>query len=150
MKLTGSLAAAAVILIAACSTLTLQPANFAWPIESVLTIDDEGDITENRYSIEFNTIGLFYEEFKDSSSYNGKKIRMIRDNQGYYYITAPRFKNVYVFRAYDGAMVLNNKILVSESGLQNPAFNQRTPYIELIDGEKTLKLTHQGIEGEGR
>jgi len=62
-------------------------------------------------------------------------------------MTGIKFKNVYVFRAYDGAMVLDNKILISESGFQNPAFNQRSPHIELIDGEGILKLTHKGIEG---
>ena len=39
-------------------------------------------------------------------------------------------------------------IFISGFGVQNPAFNKRTQHIELIDGEKTLKLTHQGIEGE--
>jgi hypothetical protein len=37
-------------------------------------------------------------------------------------------------------------IFILGFGVQNPAFNQRVPHIELIDGEKTLKLTHQGIE----
>jgi len=36
---------------------------------------------------------------------------------------------------------------ISGFGVQNPAFNKRTSQIELIDGEKTLKLTHQRIEG---
>ena len=44
-------------------------------------------------------------------------------------------------------MVLKNKIFISEIGIENLVFNQRIPHIELIDGEKTLKLTHQGIEG---
>jgi len=147
MKLTVLFVIPTVLLFTACSALSLQPANFAWPIESVLSVDEKGNVTEDRYSIEFNTIGLFYEEFQDSSSYKGGVIRMIRDNQGFYYITAAKFKNVYVFRAYDGAMVLNNKIFISETGVQNPAFNQRTPHIELIDGDKKLMLTHQGIEG---
>ena len=38
-------------------------------------------------------------------------------------------------------------IFISGFDVKNPAFNQRVPHIELIDGEKTLKLTHQGIEG---
>ena len=38
-------------------------------------------------------------------------------------------------------------IFISGFVVQNPAFIQRVPHIELIDGEKTLKLTHQGIEG---
>jgi hypothetical protein len=132
---------------AACSVLTLQPANFAWPIESVLPVNDEGVVMEERYSIEFNTVGLFYEEFQDSSAYNGNSIRIIRDNGGYYFITAAKFKNVYVFRDKEGALVLHNKIFISEPGVEDPAFNQRAPYIELIDKDKKLNLTNEGVEG---
>ncbi|MEE9450409.1 MAG: hypothetical protein V3V72_10200 [Ignavibacteriaceae bacterium] len=131
----------------ACSVLTLTPANFAWPIESVLKVNDEGEVSEERYSFSFDAKGIYYEEFQDSLAYLDRELRIIRDVQGYYFITGVKFKNVYVFRAYDGAMVLNNKILISESGVQNPAFNQRSPHIELIDSDKKLKLTHQGIEG---
>ena len=133
--------------LGACSMLTLHPANFAWPIESVLPVNDEGMVMEERYSIEFNTVGLFFEEFQDSLSYSGNNIRMIRDNGGYYYITAAKFKNVYVFRDKEGDMVLHNKILISESGIEEPAFNQRAPYIELIDKDKKLNLTNEGVEG---
>jgi len=133
--------------LGACSMLTLHPANFAWPIESVLPVNDEGMVMEERYSIEFNTVGLFFEEFQDSLSYIGNNIRMIRDNGGYYYITASKFKNVYVFHAQEGALVLHNKISISEFGIEDPVFNQRTPYIELIDGGKKIKLTDMGIEG---
>ncbi len=82
----------------ACSGLTLQPANFSWPIESVLPVNNEGHIAEDRYSIEFNTAGLFYEEFQDSLAYKGKEIRLIRNNLGNYFITGKKFKNVYVFK----------------------------------------------------
>ena len=132
---------------AACSVLTLQPANFAWPIESVLPVSDEGMVLEERYSIEFNAVTLFYEEFQDSSAYNGNSVRMIRDNGGYYYITAAKFKNVYVFRDEEGALVLHNKIFISEPGVEDPAFNQRAPYIELMDKDKKLNLTNEGVEG---
>jgi len=136
-----------ITLIAACSVLTLQPANFSWPLESVLPVDDNGNVAEDRYSVEFNTRGLFFEEFQDSLAYIGREIRMIRDNQGFYFITAPKFKNVYVFRANEGTMVLNTKIFISEFGLQTPALNQRSPYIELVDGNYKMNLTHKGTEG---
>ena len=43
------------------------------------------------------------------------------------------FKNVYVFNAKDGTLQLNNKIEISDStGIKEPAFNQRPPYIQLI------------------
>jgi hypothetical protein len=77
-----------------------------------------------------------------------KEIRLIRDYQGYYYMTANEFKNVYVFQAEEGKLILENKIAISESGIVKPAFNQRNTYIELIDANnKILSLTHQGIEG---
>jgi hypothetical protein len=104
-------------------------------------------VMEDRYSIEFNTMGLFFEEFQDSLAYNGNIIRMIRDNSGYYYITASKFQNVYVFRPEEGAFVLHNKIFISDLGIEDPAFNQRAPYIELIDGGKKINLTNVGIEG---
>jgi hypothetical protein len=132
---------------AACSVLTLQPANFAWPLESVLPVDDNGKISEDRYSLEFNTVGLFFEELQDSLSYKGKEIRLIRDNQGFYFMTANNFKNVYVFKAYEGKLTLENKIYISEFGLQTPAFNQRDPYIELVDGTNKMNLTYKGVEG---
>ena len=134
-------------MFAACSVLTLQPANFSWPLESVLPVDDNGKISDERYSVEVNTVGMFFEEFQDSLSYKGKDVRLIRDNMGFYYLTSGTFKNVYVFKAEEGKMVLENKIFISEFGLQNPAFNQRDPYIELIDGTYKMNLTFKGIEG---
>lgn len=136
-----------ILIIAACSVLTLQPVNFSWPIESVLPVDNEGKVTEDRYSIEVNTVGLFFEEFQDSLSYKGKEVRMIRDNQGFYFIAASNFKNVYVFKADEGTLKLEKKIFISEFGLQAPAFNQRNPYIELVDGTYKMNLTYKGIEG---
>ena len=134
-------------LTTACSVLTLQPANFSWPLESILPIDEKGNVIEDRYSLEFNTVGLFYDEFQDSLAYKEKELRLIRDNQGLYFLTAQKFKNVYVFRADEGKLVLNNKIFISEFGLQTPAFNQRDPYIELVDGSNKMNLTSEGIDG---
>jgi hypothetical protein len=135
------------LISAACSVLTLQPANFSWPLESILPVDDNGNISEDRYSIVVNTVGMFFEEFQDSLSYKSKEVRMIRDNQGFYFLTSTNFKNVYVFKADEGKLVQENKIFISEFGLQTPAFNQRDPYIELVDGTNKMNLTHKGIEG---
>ena len=147
MKHTMALALFLILITAACSVLTLQPANFSWPLESVLPVNDNGKVTEDRYSIEVNTVGLFFEEFQDSLSYKGKEIRMIRDNQGFYFLTSTNFKNVYVFKADEGKLVQENKIFISEFGLKTPAFNQRDPYIELVDGTNKMNLTYKGIEG---
>ena len=134
-----------ILLTTACSVLTLQPANFSWPIESILPVDDQGNVAEDRYSVEFNTKGLFFEEFNDSLAFEGKEINLIRNNEGNYFITASEFKNVYVFKANEGTLALHKKINISETALNKPAFNQRDSYIELIDGDKKFNLSSQGI-----
>lgn len=138
---------ALLLLGTACSMLTLQPADFSWPVESLLKVDDQGNVAEDRYSTSFNTIGLFYEEFQDSLAYKGKSIHLIRNNWGDYFITGDEFKNVYVFKAHEGTLELEKKIFISEFGLKTPALNQRTPYIELLDGDNKIYLTSDGIDG---
>jgi hypothetical protein len=134
----------------ACTMLTLQPADFSWPVESVIKVDDQGNVTEDRYSTDFSTVGLFYEEFQDSMAYKGKDIHLIRNNGGDYFITGKEFKNVYVLKASEGTLVLEEKIFISEFGLKDPAFNQRSPYIELLDGDHKINLTNEGIEGDSK
>ena len=85
------------LLLVACSGLRLQPANFAWPVESVLRVYNNGEVADERYSISFNTAGIFYEEFGDSTAYIGADIRLICNNDGFYFLTGEIFKNVYVF-----------------------------------------------------
>jgi len=141
------ISAALLVFGTACSMLTLQPADFSWPVESLLKVDDQGNVTEDRYATSFNTVGLFYEEFQDSMAYKGKSIHLIRINWGDYFITGNEFKNVYVFEANEGTLVLEKKIFISEFAMKSPAFNQRSPYIELLDGENKINLTSDGIEG---
>ena len=134
-----------VLLFGACSSLKLNPANFAWPVESVLKADENGVISEERYSLSFNAAGVFYEEFKDSSAHRNSEIRLLRNANGYYFLTAMNFKNVYVFEIDDGDLILENKILVDANGLNDPVLNQRDPFIELQSGEIKLFLTNDGI-----
>jgi len=145
MKLINFLPLLLLVITAACSTLKLQQADFAWPVESVLSVSDDGMVTEDRYSISFDARGLFFEEFQDSSVSKGKEIRIIRDVNGFYFITTEKFKNVYVFKMDNGAMILDNKINVSETGVTNPVLNQRPPNIELIDDGKSIYLINTGI-----
>lgn len=134
----------------ACSSLKLSPAEFAWPIESVLKINDEGIAKEDRYSFSFNTKALFMEEMQDSMAYVGKDLRIIRNNEGYYFITSKGFKNVYIFESSESSLALKEKITINETGLNNPFFNQRNPFIELIDGEFKAYLTKEGLQGGAR
>lgn len=129
------------LLSSACSTLVLQPADFSWPVESVLPVNDKGYVTEERHTLELNVKPMFYEEFKDSLSYEGKEIRMICDKAGRYYLTGVGFKNIYQFIPSVGGMKLEEKINVFDSlALKSPAFNQKLNTIELIDGSSKYSV----------
>lgn len=132
--------------LASCSSIKLEPANFAWPIESVVTADDNGNVTIDRYSTEFNVSALFKAELGDSIIVSGKELRIIRDNLGNYLMTSQGFMNVYVFIMDNGAFVQTNKIFISKEGLMNPAFNQRTPNIELVDNDITYIIDSKGLK----
>lgn len=130
-----------------CAQLVMEPADFAWPIETVLDTDDQGMVQESRYSFSANVKDLFIMETADSLAYLNQAVRIIRDTEGYYYFIAPGFKNVYICSAKDGQFVLHNQVFVSEFGLDLPAFNQRKPFIELLEGEEHLAyLNSQGIK----
>lgn len=136
------------VLFAACSGVKLAPAEFGWPIESVLKVDESGFVKEDRYSLSFNTKPMFLKETEDSTAFNGKSIHLIRNSEGYYFITSAGFKNVYVFTMNQGALLQHKIILISETGMKNPVFNQRKPFIELIDDGTSLKLTSDEINRE--
>jgi hypothetical protein len=140
------------LFFAECSSLVLKPVDFAWPVESVLHVNNDGFVKEERNTLHFNVKPLFLEETEgDSTAYLNKDIRIIRDTKGYYFVTAQNFKNVYVFVGTNGELKLDNKIEISEKeGVSNPAFNQRTPYIELVDNGKKTLLSNEGIESEDK
>lgn len=146
MKLVnGLLLFLSLLLTAACSSLTLKPADFGWPIETVLKVDNKGYVEEQRYSFTLKVKKLLWEEFADSTNYAGKEVRMIRDKYGYYFVTGANFKNVYVFETEDGALSLEKKIEIPEKSLASPAFNQKSPNIELLDGANKYVLNYKGI-----
>jgi hypothetical protein len=152
MKTIVYLSSLLLIFLTACSSLVLKPADFAWPVESVLNIDNDGNVAINRYSESFNAKPLFYKETGDSLAYQNQQLRVIRNKDGYYFMVANNFKNVYVFNEKDGAFHLEKKILISKKeGVQNPAFNQRSPFIELVYGENSankINLTENGMKKE--
>ncbi|MEK6566690.1 MAG: hypothetical protein AABZ41_08295, partial [Bacteroidota bacterium] len=122
-----------VVVLAGCSGMLLKPAEFAWPVESVMTVDSKGMVQEDRYSMSFSVKPILLEETGDTMRMSRHTVRMIRDDRGYYFLTAAKFKNVYVLTADDGALKVATKILVKETGLDNPAFNQRPPYIQVLN-----------------
>lgn len=122
---------------AGCSSVMLQPADFSWPVETVLKVNQNGLVSEDRYAFDINVKPIFYEEFSDSNSVAGKEIRIIRDRAGHYYFTGSGFKNIYLFMPVEGGMQLTNKLNISDSlTLKTPMFNQKSTNVELIDGSK--------------
>jgi hypothetical protein len=142
------------VILAGCSTLLLRPADFSWPVEVVLKPDAKGNVQEARYQISFNVKALLFEELQDSVTVPNHTLHILRDSAGYYFITAKRFKNVYVFSQGDGALKLERKIYVTDKGLDAPALNQKTPYVHLINENKEndapIVLTKDGILEGGK
>ncbi len=143
------------MVLAGCGGLALRPAEFAWPFESVFKVDSKGTASEEeepaRYFIKFNAKPLLFEETGDSVHVADRLFRVIRDGEGFYYITGKSFKNVYVFSSAEGALTLHTKVPVSEQGLDSPALNQRPPFIQLLNGkDKPKMLNKDGVQEGGK
>jgi len=141
---------AAALFLPSCSTLTLEQVNFGWPVESVVTVNSMNRAEEGRYALSFPVGPLAFTEFKDSTTLVGASLRVIRNSEGLYFVTGPRFKNVYVFSPDAGMLRLSQAIEVSQTGLKAPALNQRPPYIELIDGDAPARYLTGTALLEGR
>ena len=71
------------ISLVGCSSLKLAPANFAWSIETVLPVDQNGMVTEKRYAFSFNAKPLFFAEKGDSALYYDEELHIIKNEKGY-------------------------------------------------------------------
>lgn len=129
-----------------CSSLRLTPANFSWSIETVLPVNQQGIVADKRYSFSFNVKPLFFAEKGDSALYVDEELHIIKNEKGYYFITAKSFSGIYIFQEDEGSLKLTDKILL-EKNLENPAFNARPPWIELVDGSVKYLLDNKGLKG---
>src|SRR5690554_2005849 len=91
------------LLITGCgSSLVIQNVDFSQPVESVLTPDVNGDVNDQRFAIKFSINPLLEaEELRDVS-----EIRLIKNREGYYFITANGFSHVYVLEPGEGELLL--------------------------------------------
>ena len=90
-----------------------------------------------RNSVLFNVGPLFEREFSNDlqESNKTKTDRLIRDKAVFFYITAPNFKNVYLFRQGDGLLALSNTITISaDIRMVDTIFNQHDTYFEIVNG----------------
>ncbi len=148
-KLAVPLSVLCTVLLLSCSSLTLENVDYGWPVESVATVSPDNMVSEGRYSLSFSVTPIALEEFQDSSALRGSKVRILRNTEGYYFLTGPRFKHVYVFKSGKQELKEVSTIEISQTGLQNPALNLRPPFVELLDGEGFRRiLSSDGIVEE--
>ncbi len=139
--LTLSMCVAFLFSAAACSSLEISNVDYSQPVESVLTVENN-EVHDKRYAIKFNISPVLDEEGISSVD----EIRLIRSNRGYYFLTASGFNHVYVLEVTSGGLDEKNIIRIPGDALQQPAFNQRDGFIELVDlatGD-THNLDHNG------
>ena len=147
-KTTLALLFVSVLFASACNkSLVVKNVNYAHQIETVLIPDNKGTVTDIRHGLSYSILPFQFEEFQDTSSVQIAEVRMIRNTEGYYFITADGFKHVYVMAPKKGELKLEKKILVDEAGIHSPAFNWRNPLVQLIDqnNKNTFLLTEKGV-----
>jgi len=140
----------AVFALPGCATVTIKPVDFSWSFESVMTADSAGYVRAEPKTIAFDAGALFRAETKDTGTAAGKTVRIIRDRDGYYFITSPGFRNVYIFEGAKSALTLYKKVLIAEAGMENPFFNRRDQGIELVANGQVHLLTRKGIVSGGK
>ncbi len=148
MMFTLSLLLAGAFLAAGCGpSLVISEVDYSQPIESVTSPNSSGQVEIPRQGLSFNILPLQHAETGDSSSVTTEEIRIIRGQEGFYYVTAPSYTHVYLFKPERSKLVLERRIRISENGMENPAFNQRKPYVVLInrDTGRSYHLDSDGI-----
>jgi|SRR5690606_10526511 len=141
----------AVILIFAGSScksvLEITPVDYSVMLETVLKPDENGFVVDRGYGVQFNVKPVHFLETGDSTQVH-PEFRFIRDSSGFYYLTSAGYRNVYILKPDDAKLKLHKQVLITEAGLSRPAFNQRNPVIQLIDGESmTYVLNKDGLVG---
>lgn len=133
-------------------SMVISKVDYSQSIESVLTPNEEGIVEDVQHGLQFSIMPLQYAESQDTSSVMTKEVRYIRGKAGFYYITAPNYRNVYVMTPEKSSLKLVKKLKVAENGISQPAFNQRTSYIQLLNlsSGESWKLNPEGIEKESQ
>lgn len=133
-------------------SMVISKVDYSQSIESVLTPNEEGIVEDVEHGLKFSIMPLQYAESQDTSSVTTKEVRYIRGQEGYYYITAPNYRNVYVLAPENSSLKLEKKLEVAENGISQPAFNQRTSYIQLLNlsSGESWKLNPEGVEKESQ
>ncbi len=128
-------------------SLVIQNVDYSQPLESVISVDSDNMVYDQKYGIRFSVSPILEEEGMTSID----EVHLIRNNAGYYFVAGNGFQNVYVFEPDEKELKLSTKIEFSEEGgLREPAFNQRDSYIELVDraNDQTYQIDQNGKREE--
>jgi len=135
----------AALALSGCASVTLKPVDFSWSYESVLTTDANGIARGEPKTIVFDASELFRDEEGKKAETTGRTVRVIRSNDGFYFVTSPGFKNVYLFEGDRGELTLYKKVLIAKEGMAKPFFNRREQRIQLVANGQTFLLNRKGI-----
>lgn len=141
----------AMALLTGCKqSMVISKVDYSQSIESVLEPDEDGTVQDIKHGLTFNIKPIQYAETQDTSSISTKQVRYIRGQEGYYYITAPNYSNVYVMAPEKGKLVLKETLKTTEEGISKPAFNQRMTHIQLLNRStgEVWKVYAESIEKE--
>ena len=151
MKRAGLVCVAALMLaLPNCASMTIKPVDFSWSYESVLKADAAGIVSGEPKTISFDAGVLFRAEDETQGTAANKTVRIIRDREGYYFVTSPGFKHVYIYTSARGKLTLQKKVLIAEEGMEKPFFNRRDQGIELGANGQVYLLTRKGIVSGGK
>ena len=143
------ISAVAALLLTGCKqSMVISEVDYSQSIESVLQPDEDGTVKDLKHGLTFNIKPIQYAETQDTSSVTTNQVRDIRGQEGYYYITAPNYKNVYVMAPEKGKLVLKETLKTTDEGIAKPAFNQRMTHIQLVNRStgEIWKVNAESIE----
>lgn len=133
------------IALASCRGVLIEDVDFGWPVESVLTVGAGNRVDDPRHGLAFSVAALAHQEFGDSNALRHGTIRLLRSSKGFYYVTAPGFRTVYVLESAPGTLRIVDALAVSDTPLLDPALNHRPPHVIVLDSDARVAI----LAGDG-
>ncbi|MCH8485791.1 MAG: hypothetical protein LAT75_02930 [Candidatus Cyclonatronum sp.] len=134
------------ISVSACgSKLVIQNVDFANPIEMVMPADAQANVSDTRTGLSFNLNAILEKEGITPADFESTAVRMIRNTDGLFFLTAPGFRHVFILESGQRELKESQVVSIPGERLQNPAFNQRSPLIQLVDGDRSFNLSSSGL-----
>ncbi|PID28313.1 MAG: hypothetical protein CR982_04500 [Candidatus Cloacimonadota bacterium] len=132
------------IMTISCSkNIVVKDVDYGWALEKVIKVSKDTKKVKRPDLFKFDPIYFFQAE--DVLLGSNNSLRIIRDREGFYFVTSNMFKNVYVLAWAEGGLELINKIDLGVENLEKPFFNQKGDYIILVNKNREFKLNRLGV-----